>query len=128
MARFVFGRTDLAEYTKELAARWLDNKDNIDIYKTLLIIRWFNERGRKLALFQDRIVELERENQLLKNDKLNAAAPELLDALQGLLGDIQDYQKINNLGGENNHWQVIARNVIAKATGQDNSDNWSNDI
>jgi hypothetical protein len=66
MARLVFGRVDLAEYTKELESRWLDNEDNIDIYKTLLVIRWFNQRGRKLALFQDRIVELERENQLLR--------------------------------------------------------------
>ncbi len=33
-------------------------------------------------------------------------------ALQGLLEDITDYQTINNLGGENNHWQVIARAVL----------------
>lgn len=42
---------------------------------------------------------------------------DLLAALEGLLADIQDYQRINNLGGENNHWQVIARAAIAKATG-----------
>ena len=33
-------------------------------------------------------------------------------ALQGLLEDITNYQTINNLGGENNHWQVIARAVL----------------
>ena len=33
-------------------------------------------------------------------------------ALQGLLEDITDYQNSNNLGGENNHWQVIARAVL----------------
>ena len=33
-------------------------------------------------------------------------------ALQGLLEDITDYQTINNLGGEINHWQVIARAVL----------------
>lgn len=33
-------------------------------------------------------------------------------ALQGLLEDIIDYQTINNLGGENNHWQVIAKAVL----------------
>lgn len=87
MARFVFGRADLAEYTKELEARWLDNEDNIDIYKTLLIIRWFNEQGRKLALFQDRIVELERENQLLQNDNLSSAGPEVRDLLKDILED-----------------------------------------
>ena len=50
------------------------------------------------------------------NARLIAAAPDLLEALQGLLADIQDYQRINNLGGENNHWQVISRAAIAKAT------------
>lgn len=52
----------------------------------------------------------------IANARLIAAAPELLEALQGLLADIEDYQRINNLGGENNHWQVIARAAIAKAT------------
>ena len=33
-------------------------------------------------------------------------------AVQGLLEDITNYQTINNLGGENNHWQVIARAVL----------------
>lgn len=51
------------------------------------------------------------------NGRLIAAAPELLNALQGLLADIIDYQTINKLGGENNHWQVIARAAIRKATG-----------
>jgi Lar family restriction alleviation protein len=46
----------------------------------------------------------------------DAAAREaaLREALIGLLADIQDYQRINNLGGENNHWQVIARALIDK--------------
>jgi len=38
-------------------------------------------------------------------------------ALEGLLADITEYQTINNLGGENNHWQVQARlalNTIGK--------------
>lgn len=96
MARFVFGRADLAEYTKQLESRWLDKEDNIDIYKTLLIIRWFNERGKKLALFQDRIIELERENQLLKRDNpalenanaaLIRAAPDMHELLEEILND-----------------------------------------
>lgn len=37
-------------------------------------------------------------------------------ALKGLLGDIIEYQTINNIGGcENNHWQVIAKAAIEKA-------------
>lgn len=46
-----------------------------------------------------------------------AAAPELLEALKGLLSDIEEYQQINNLGGHDNHWQVISRAAIAKAEG-----------
>lgn len=52
------------------------------------------------------------------NARLIAAAPELLEALKGLLADIEDYQRVNNLGGENNHWQVISRAAIAKAEGR----------
>ncbi len=51
----------------------------------------------------------------IANARLMAAAPDLLAALEGLLADIQDYQRINNLGGESNHWQVHARAAIAKA-------------
>jgi hypothetical protein len=52
----------------------------------------------------------------LANARLMGAAPDLLEALQGLLADIVEYQTINKLGGENNHWQVIARAAIARAT------------
>jgi hypothetical protein len=36
----------------------------------------------------------------------------LREALQGLLDDITEYQTINHLGGENNHWQVAARAAL----------------
>lgn len=58
------------------------------------------------------------EDELVANARLIAAAPDILEALKGLLADIQDYQRINNLGGEDNHWQVIARVAIAKAEGR----------
>ena len=49
--------------------------------------------------------------------KLITAAPDLLQALVGLYEDQIDYIRINNLSGaENNHWMVIARAAIAKAT------------
>jgi len=51
----------------------------------------------------------------IANARLRAAAPELLEALKGLLADIEDYQRINHLGGEQNHWQVKARAAIARA-------------
>lgn len=50
--------------------------------------------------------------------KLIETAPELLDALKVLLADIEEYQRINKLGGETNHWQVISRAAIAKAEGR----------
>ena len=49
---------------------------------------------------------------------LIAAAPELYEALDGLLADITEYQEINNLGGQNNHWQVKAKAALAKARGE----------
>ena len=48
---------------------------------------------------------------------------DLLECLTGLLADITEYQTINNLGGENNHWQVRARQAIAKANSTEGSDN-----
>ncbi len=39
----------------------------------------------------------------------------LVEALSGLLADISDYQTINNLGGENNHSQVRAREALKSA-------------
>ena len=52
------------------------------------------------------------------NARLIAAAPDILEALKGLLADIQDYQRINNLGGDDNHWQAMARAAIAKTEGR----------
>lgn len=52
------------------------------------------------------------------NARLIAAAPELLEALKGILSDIEEYQEINKLGGKDNHWQVISRTAIAKAEGE----------
>lgn len=49
---------------------------------------------------------------------LIVAAPDLLESLKGLLADIQDYQRINRLGGEDNHWQLRANAAIAKAEGR----------
>lgn len=37
----------------------------------------------------------------------------LREALAGLLADITEYQTINHLGGENNHWQVEARKALS---------------
>lgn len=48
---------------------------------------------------------------------LIAAAPDLLEALRLGLAETMDYITRNNLGGENNHWLVMARAAISKALG-----------
>lgn len=64
------------------------------------------------------ICTIHRDDAEGSNTRLIAAAPDLLEALKGFLADIEDYQRINHLGGENNHWHVIARAAIAKAEGR----------
>lgn len=51
------------------------------------------------------------------NARLIAAAPDLLEALKGLHDDLAEYQRINNIGGYDNHWMVAARAAIKKAEG-----------
>ena len=51
------------------------------------------------------------------NARLIAAAPELVEALEMGYADTMDYIQRNRLSGaENNHWLVLARAAIAKAT------------
>jgi hypothetical protein len=52
------------------------------------------------------------------NARLIAAAPDLLEALKMGYADTMDYIQLNKLGAENNHWLVLARAAIAKATGE----------
>lgn len=52
------------------------------------------------------------------NARLIASAPYLLETLKALLAEIEDYQRINHLGGENNQTQLNARAAIKKAEGQ----------
>ena len=49
------------------------------------------------------------------SSNLSDHAPNLLMALEGLLEDITEYQTINNINGQNNHWQILARKTIAEA-------------
>jgi hypothetical protein len=39
-------------------------------------------------------------------------------ALQGLHDDVADYQRINHLGGYDNHWMKIARDALAQEFAQ----------
>jgi len=47
-----------------------------------------------------------------KSEALEAEVKRLRDALQGLHDDVAEYQSINNLGGYNNHWMVIAHKAL----------------
>lgn len=49
-----------------------------------------------------------------ERDKLVELTDDLYCVLSGLLADITEYQDINNLGGENNHWQIKAREILTK--------------
>ncbi len=53
------------------------------------------------------------------NARLIAAAPDLLEALKIGYAETMEYIQRNHLSGsENNHWLVMARAAIAKATGE----------
>lgn len=65
------------------------------------------------------LIQDDANEESIANARLIAAAPELLEALKGLLADITEYMVINNLGGHNNHSHVWARASIAKAEGRD---------
>jgi hypothetical protein len=54
-----------------------------------------------------------------------AAAPELLEALQGVVADVIEYERVNNLlpsPGKQDCWQSVtrARAAIARVTGESN--------
>jgi len=46
-------------------------------------------------------------------DYVKAERDRLREALQGLHDDCADYQRINNLGGYDNHWMKAARAALA---------------
>ena len=52
------------------------------------------------------------------NARIIAAAPELLEALELLHNNFAEYQRINNMGGYDNHDMRMARAAIAKAKGE----------
>lgn len=53
----------------------------------------------------------------MANARLISAAPDMLEALEALHDEIDEYQRINNLGGHDNHVMKQARAAIAKAKG-----------
>ena len=61
-----------------------------------------HSQGRTLLDVQAQLAAAQAENERLRF------------ALQGLHDDNADYLRINNLGGYDNHWMVIARAALAK--------------
>lgn len=63
------------------------------------------------------MLDAEGDEQCWADARLIAAAPDLLEALKIGYAETMDYIQRNKLGGENNHWLVLARAAIAKAEG-----------
>ena len=79
-------------------------------------------QGTHEAVWKDELLicptGLTSDPEALPNARLIAAAPELLEALQIAVAETLDYIRLNHLtGAQNNHWIVLARQAIAKATG-----------
>ena len=70
-------------------------------------IKFSGELGMSLL---NRIAQLERER-----DEARAEVEGLRSALRGLHDDIVEYQRINHLGGYDNHWMLAARAALAAA-------------
>ena len=47
-----------------------------------------------------------------KPDPRDEEVKRLREALQGLHDDVAEYQRLNNLGGYDNHWMVAARSAL----------------
>lgn len=54
---------------------------------------------------------------LARLDEARARIAMLEEALRGLHDDVADYQRINNLGGYDNHWMRIARAALGEGKG-----------
>ena len=48
-----------------------------------------------------------------ERDEARAEVERLRSALRGLHDDIVEYQRINHLGGYDNHWMLAAREALA---------------
>ena len=92
---------------EQIVREWADLLSGVEVSHAsgLLLARWIRE-----ALTDAR------------SDALTEAQGEiarLREALTMLLADIEEYQRINHLGGENNHSQVMARAALSAARGQE---------
>jgi hypothetical protein len=64
------------------------------------------------------VLEANHKIQVNINEKALQYIAELESCLDFALQDTMDYLRLNNLGGENNHWIVWARKLLANTTPQ----------
>jgi hypothetical protein len=76
-------------------------------------IEKLNEECNNLARTVDSMAE-----ELIKNKGQADRIAELESCLDFALQDTMDYIRLNNLGGENNHWLVWARKLLVNTTPQ----------
>ena len=67
-----------------------------------------DHRDRALTAMYQRVDVITQER-----DKARAEVERLRSALRGLHDDIVEYQRINHLGGYDNHWMLAARAALA---------------
>lgn len=93
-------------------ARYVPNANGENNINTASAIEFLTATWQtELQNARTQLKHVSDENVKLRTDKWR-----LSEALKGLLADITEYQTINNLGGENNHWQAIARKVLNETT------------
>jgi hypothetical protein len=113
------GRQDLRDVRNQEApgftpGPWAWDSRNNSHY----LITMANDAPHSIVLGWPNGISLSSDRHGLADASLIASAPDLYAALSELLRDITDYQRINNLGGENNHAQVMARAALQKAEGR----------
>ena len=70
-----------------------------------------DHRDRALTAMYQRVDVITQER-----DEARAEIERLRSALRGLHDDIVEYQRINHLGGYDNHWMRAARAILLNAT------------
>jgi len=89
------------------------------------LCRAYRERDEARAIANDRDAMVDHRDRALtamyqrvdvitqERDEARAEVERMRGALRGLHDDIVEYQRINHLGGYDNHWMLAAREALA---------------